>query len=56
MTATIEQHPDRMGGYGLKMAVGILDGSIKKGGEVLVTLETITRLEVMKKSDTPRTP
>ena len=43
MTATIEQHPDFMGQYGVKMAVGILDGSIKKGGEVLVMLETIKK-------------
>ena len=56
MTATIEQHPDLMGGYGLKMAVGILDGSIKKGGEVLVMLETIKRLSVIQRSEAPRTP
>ncbi|HLK58513.1 MAG TPA: substrate-binding domain-containing protein [Chthonomonadaceae bacterium] len=43
MAATIEQHPDRMGKYSLKMAVGILDGTISKGGELLVTLETIKK-------------
>ena len=41
MTATIEQHPDLMGKYGVRMAVGILDGKLKKGGEFLVPLETI---------------
>jgi ribose transport system substrate-binding protein len=45
LTATIEQHPDQMGKYGLKMAVGILDGNpdIPKGGEVLVKLDTIKK-------------
>ncbi len=41
--ATIEQHPDRMGKYGVRMAVGILDGSIRRGGELLVTLETVKK-------------
>jgi ribose transport system substrate-binding protein len=41
LAATIEQHPDTMGKYGLKMAVGILDGVLTKGGDVLVTLDTI---------------
>jgi ribose transport system substrate-binding protein len=43
MAATIEQHPDLMGRYGLKMAVGILNGSVPKGGEILVTLDTVKR-------------
>jgi ribose transport system substrate-binding protein len=45
LAATIEQHPDQMGKYGLKMAVGILDGNpnIPRGGEVLVTLDTIKK-------------
>jgi ribose transport system substrate-binding protein len=41
LTATIEQHPDLMGRYGVMMAVGILDGKLKPGGEFLVPLETI---------------
>ena len=43
MAATIEQHPDSMGKYGVKMAVGILNGSIAKGGEILVPLDTIKK-------------
>lgn len=43
LSATIEQHPDYMGSNGVKMAVGILDGRIKKGGETLVMLETIKK-------------
>ncbi len=45
LAATIEQHPDYMGKYGLKMAVGILNGDtdIPKGGEVLVPLDTIKK-------------
>jgi ribose transport system substrate-binding protein len=43
LAATIEQHPDYMGKYGLKMAVGILNGVIPKGGDVLVTLDTIKK-------------
>jgi ribose transport system substrate-binding protein len=39
MYATIEQHPDLMGRYGVKMAVGGLNGSIAKGRECLVPLE-----------------
>jgi ribose transport system substrate-binding protein len=39
MYATIEQHPDLMGKYGVKMAVGVLEGSIAKGREYLVPLE-----------------
>src|SRR5262249_49741949 len=39
MYATIEQHPDLMGKYGVKMAVGVLDGSVTKGREYLVPLE-----------------
>ena len=41
MTATIEQHPDLMGRYGLKLAVGILNGDVPKGGDLLVHLEAI---------------
>lgn len=41
MTATIEQHPDLMGRYGLKLAVGILNGSVQKGGDLLVHLDTV---------------
>jgi ribose transport system substrate-binding protein len=41
MTATIEQHPDLMGRYGLKLAVGILNGDVSKGGDLLVHLEVI---------------
>ena len=43
LSATIEQHPDYMGRYGVRMALGILEGSIAKGGENLVLLETIKR-------------
>ncbi len=43
LSATIEQHPDLMGKYGVRMAVGILDGSVKRGGELLVSLETIKK-------------
>ena len=43
LSATIEQHPDLMGRYGVRMAVGILDGKLKPGGEFLVPLETIKK-------------
>lgn len=43
MKATIEQHPDLMGRYGVLMAVGVLDGSVPRGREFLVPLEIITR-------------
>lgn len=43
MSATIEQHPEYMGKYGVRMALGILDGSVPKGGELFVALETIHR-------------
>lgn len=43
MKATIEQHPDLMGRYGVLMAVGILDGTVPKEREFLVPLEVITR-------------
>lgn len=41
--ATIEQHPDLMGKYGVRMALGILERNVPKGGELLVDLQTITR-------------
>jgi ribose transport system substrate-binding protein len=41
MYATIEQHPDLMGKYGVRSAVGILGGTLAKGGEFLVPLEVI---------------
>lgn len=41
MAATIEQHPDLMGKYGVRAAVGILDGGIQKGREFLVPLDVI---------------
>jgi len=37
--ATIEQHPDLMGQEAARLAVGVLDGKIKPGGEMLVELE-----------------
>lgn len=43
MKGTIEQHPDLMGKYGVKMAVGILNGKIAKGGDIKVQLEVITK-------------
>lgn len=39
--ATIEQHPDQMGAQALRMAVGILESKVKKGGSLLVTLEAM---------------
>lgn len=41
MYATIDQHPDLMGRYGIKMTVGILNDTIPKGREFLVPLELI---------------
>lgn len=41
LAATIEQHPDLMGKYGVRMALGVLDQSFAKGKELLVTLEVI---------------
>ncbi len=43
MLATIEQHPDLMGRYGARMAVGMLSGTIPKGREYLVSLEVIKK-------------
>jgi ribose transport system substrate-binding protein len=41
LKATIEQHPDLMGRYGVKMAVGVLAKSVPAGREHLVTLEVM---------------
>lgn len=41
MAATIEQHPDLMGRYGVRMAVGVLDQGYARGSEYLVELEVI---------------
>lgn len=41
--ATIEQHPDLMGKYGVRAAVGLLNGKLPRGGEFLVPLEVIRR-------------
>jgi len=41
LAATIEQHPDLMGKYGVRAAVGILNGSVERGKEFLVPLEAI---------------
>ncbi len=41
MYATIEQHPDFMGKYGARMAVGILNGTVPKGRESLVRLDVV---------------
>ena len=43
MFATIEQHPDLMGRYAARMAVGVLNGETAKGGEILVPLEAIKK-------------
>jgi len=43
MYATIEQHPDLMGKYGVRAAVGILNGTLAKGKEFLVPLEVIKK-------------
>ncbi|HSV74367.1 MAG TPA: substrate-binding domain-containing protein [Chthonomonadales bacterium] len=41
MYATIEQHPGLMGRYGLRLAVGLLDRKLERGGELLVPLELV---------------
>jgi len=41
MYATIEQHPDLMGKYGVRSAIGLLNGKLQKGGEFLVPLDVI---------------
>ena len=43
MAATIDQHPDLMGRYGVQMALGVLGGKLQKGGELLVPLEVIRK-------------
>ncbi len=43
MKATIDQHPDSMGGYGVKMAVGALTKTAPAGRELLVPLQVITK-------------
>lgn len=43
LKATIEQHPDLMGRYGVLMAVGMLDGAVPRNREFLVPLEVITK-------------
>jgi ribose transport system substrate-binding protein len=45
--ATIEQHPDLMGKYGARMAVGILGKSVAPGGELLVPLEVIRKKQAV---------
>jgi ribose transport system substrate-binding protein len=46
MVATIEQHPDEMGKYGVKMAVGVLSGKLPKGRRFNVNLEVIKGAKV----------
>jgi len=41
MYATIDQHPDLMGRYGVRMAVGLLEKALPAGREFLVPLELI---------------
>jgi ribose transport system substrate-binding protein len=41
MLATIEQHPDFMGKYGVAMAVGLLEATVPNGRENLVNLDVI---------------
>lgn len=43
MKATIDQHPDSMGRYGVKLAVGVLEKSTPAGRELLVPLQVISR-------------
>ena len=43
MYATIDQHPDLMGKYGVRMAIGVLDKTVPKGKEFLVPLELVTK-------------
>jgi ribose transport system substrate-binding protein len=39
--ATVEQHPDLMGKYGVRMAAGVLEGKLPRAQEFLVPLEVI---------------
>jgi len=41
MHATIEQHPDRMGHYGVALAVGLLEKKVAPGGTLMAPLELI---------------
>lgn len=41
MYATLDQHPDLMGRYGVRMAVGLLEKALPAGREFLVPLELI---------------
>lgn len=43
LKATIEQHPNLMGRYGVLMAIGVLDGTVPRGREFLVPLEIVTK-------------
>jgi ribose transport system substrate-binding protein len=43
MAATIDQHPDSMGRYGVQMALGVLGKSLSPGGELLVPLEVVKK-------------
>jgi ribose transport system substrate-binding protein len=43
LAATIEQRPDLMGRYGARMAVGVLNGEVPAGGDIVVPLETVTK-------------
>jgi ribose transport system substrate-binding protein len=42
LIGTVEQHPDSMGENAVRLAVGVLDKSVKPGGELLVDLSVIT--------------
>lgn len=43
MRATIEQHPDLMGKYGVLLAVGVLESRVPAGREFLVPLDVVTK-------------
>ena len=43
MKATIDQHPDSMGEYGVKMAVGALTKTAPASGELLVPLQVVMK-------------
>lgn len=43
LAATIGQRPDLMGAYGARMAVGVLNGDVPAGADIVFPLETVTR-------------
>jgi len=43
LAATIRQRSDLMGAYGARMAVGVLNGDVPAGADIVFPLETVTR-------------